>query len=149
MPDFENDPVHDAIKEFLGGAGTSGAWTNTPIEWPNGSEGTFPPNPPAPWVAMRMTGNIFDQESIGAGDPADNLWDEHGTLWLHVFVRVNTGESGARARAKALAKLFRGRQLLDGHLQFGSMSIGMGEPGDDNGNYWRVSASIEWRYQEP
>lgn len=132
------DEVFDAIRVTL-----ETNWTVTPIAWPN--EDFEKPNPPTPWVDVEFTRNIYAQESIGAAEQSENRWDEDGQLWLHLLVPVGTGSSAAGGAAKALAKIFRGRHLLADSLDFLDASIGMGEPGDENGNYWRISTSIEWR----
>jgi hypothetical protein len=134
---YDQEEVYDAIKAFL-----TASWTDCPIAWPNDP---FTPPPSSPWVAFEMTSNLYGQQSIGASLQADNRWDEEGKIWLHVFVPAGAGEGPARGRAKALAALFRGKTLLNGALEFLDATIGMGEPGDDDGNTYRVSTDIDWR----
>ncbi|MDR6953787.1 hypothetical protein J2X65_003150 [Ancylobacter sp. 3268] len=131
-----DDVVYQAIRDAL-----IAGWTVTQIAFEN--EDFQKPSPPAPWIMLEVTGSFYGQQSIG--DPADNRWDADGVLWLHVFVPVGTGSSTARGYAKTLADLFRGRQLLNETLEFLDASIGLGEPGDDSGNWWRLSVSIDWR----
>jgi hypothetical protein len=140
MPN-DTEEVYDAIEAYV-----TSAWTHTPIAWPN--KQFTQQNPPASWVAFQITGSLYGQQSIGASVQADNRWDEEGTIWFHVFVPTNSGESGARGRAKALAVLFRGKTLLENRLEFLDAAIGSGEPGDEDGNYYRVSVSIDWRLWE-
>lgn len=136
-----SDVVYEAVRAFL----TAG-WTAAPIAWEN--EHFDKPNPPAPWLAVELSGTVYAQQSIGAGPQEENRWDEDGVLWLHVFVPAGTGSSTARGYAKALADIFRGALLIDETLEFMDASIGMGEAGDNNGNWWRVSVSIDWRRME-
>ncbi len=143
-----SDIVYDATKAHL-----AAQWgTTTPIEWENGGEpDDLPfvrPEPPAPYVMMEMTGTLYGQQSIGAGDQADNRWDEEGILWLHVMVPTGSGSSTARRYGKRLADIFRGTHLLDDSLSFGDARIGVGEAGDDDGNWYRISVDIEWRRME-
>lgn len=137
--------VFDAIRSFL-----TEHWTTTPIAWENET-------PPATvdaqgaaiaWVLVEMTGTLYGQMSIGASLQADNRWDEEGQLWLHVFVPKGTGGSLVRQHAKALADLFRGTRLVNDSIEFRDASIGMGEPGDEQGKWFRVSCNIEWRRME-
>lgn len=130
--------VYDAIKAYL-----QAQWSTSPIAWEN--ETFNKPEPPAPWVMVEIAGDVYAQMSIGADEQADNRWDEEGVLLLHVFVPTGTGASAARGHAKALADLFRGATLLSDSLEFMDASIGMGQPGDDDGMWWRISVSIDWR----
>lgn len=134
-----SDVVSGAIEAHL-----TTYWTTTPLALEN--DGVDRAEPIAAYVAMEIMGSYYDQQSIGADPQEDNRWDEEGTLYLHVFVPSGTGGQTARGHAKTLVDLFRGTRLLsDQSLEFLSASIGTGERGDDNGNYWRVSVSIDWR----
>lgn len=128
--------VYDAIKAYL-----KVNWTTTPIRFENE---TFVPDGTA-FVAEEITGKLYAQESIGAITQAANRWDEEGTLWLHVLVPMGTGGSTARAYAKQLADLFRGLVLLSNSLEFREAFIGRGQPGHEDGAYYRVSVYINWR----
>lgn len=134
--------VYDAIRGALDG------WTATPIAWPNEAFST-PVDPTSgnalPWVAVMMTGTLYGQQSIGAAVQADNRWDEEGILWLHVFAQVGSGERAQRDYCKQLADIFRGLTLLSGSLEFRDAAIASGELGDEVGNTWRISVSVEWR----
>jgi hypothetical protein len=142
-----SDTVYDAVRAYL-----IEHWIETPINFENGDRHPeyqeFPPNPPAPFVQFEITGTFYGQQSIGADEQADNRWDEEGVIWMHILVPVGTGGSEARRLAKRAANLFRGTTLLDGDLEFMDASIGMGAPADDDGNWWRVSVSIDWRRME-
>lgn len=137
------DEVYDAIKAHL-----IANWSATPIAWPNEpfDRPLDAASNPLPFVAVQITGDLYDQESIGESEQAANRWDEEGRIWLHVFAPTNSGHSTVRGAAKALADVFRGRTLLSGKLEFREAFIGEGEPGDDAGIYWRVSASVNWRH---
>ncbi len=139
--------VYDAIKTYL-----TGAWTTTPTQWENEPEVVKVDTTTGariPWVMVEMTGTLYGQQSIGAADPVtDNRWDEEGDLWLHVFVPTGSGGQTARTYAKTLVDLFRGTQLASDHLEFMDATIGMGQPGDEEGLWFRISVKIEWRYIE-
>ncbi len=141
-----SDVVFDAIKTYL-----TDNWSSSPLQWENEvAINTNDPvtGTPAPWVMPEMTGTLYGQESIGAETQATNRWDEEGQLWLHVFVPVGTGGHTARHLAKSLADLFRGTTLLSGNLEFLDAQIGMGEPGSEDGTWFRVSLKIDWRHIE-
>lgn len=138
--------VFDAIKTYL-----TDNWLTSPAQWENETPiDTNSPTTglPAPWVMVEMTGTLYGQVSIGAATQATNRWDEEGQLWLHVFVPTGTGGHTARLHAKQLADLFRGTTLSGGSLDFGDARIGMGEAGDEDGAWFRISVSIDWRYIE-
>lgn len=133
--------VFDAIRTYLDGTGGNGAWTTNPIRWEN-----EPLDPlPASFTDVEMTGTAYAQQTIGASRQKDNRWDEEGVLWLHSLVVTNTGGSLVRTNAKALADLFRGTTLLNGSLEFREAFIGRGQPGFEDGMYYRVSTYINWR----
>ena len=139
--------VYDAVKSHL-----QTNWTATPLAFENedkdASGNAVPPNPAVTFVAIEMTGTMYGQQSIGAETQAANRWDEEGVLWLHVVTPKGQGASEARHHAKNLADLFRGTTLLSGDLEFLDAAIGMGEPADADGNWWRISVSVEWRRME-
>lgn len=136
--------VFDAIRTFLDGTGGNGAWHTTPIRWENEPLDPLPPV----FVDVEMTGTFYGQESMGASHQKDNRWDEEGTLWLHVLVPINSGGSTARTYCKSLADLFRGLTLLGDSLEFKDSFIGRGQPGFEDGNYFRITTYINWRRME-
>lgn len=138
------DPVYDAIKGFLED-GTEGwdpsiaalVFENTTNGPPDGSV--------APWVLILIESQIYGQESIGGGEEAGgNRWDETGRIWFHVFTPINTDSREARRIAKALVKMFRGKQMLSDRLTFGDADMSAGDPGAENGNYYLLSAGLDW-----
>ena len=115
-------------------------WTATPMAWEN--EGFTKPSPPAPFVLVQITGDIWDQASIGAGDRASNRWEEAGELLLDVIVPTGTGSLTARTHATDLANLFRGLQL--GDIEFRDISIGLGFAADDRGPWFLLPMRVAW-----
>jgi hypothetical protein len=132
-------PVFDAVKSFL-----ETNWTATPLRFENEP---FELTGVA-FVDVEMTGTAYGQESIGASLQNDNRWDEEGVLWLHVLVPVNTGGSQVRTYAKQIADLFRGLTLISGGLEFRDAFIGRGQPGFEDGAYYRVSVYQKYRWMD-
>lgn len=130
--------VFDAIKAYL-----QSNWTTTPIRFENEQFDLV-----ETFVDVEMTGTYYGQESFGASLQEDNRWDEEGVLWLHSLVKINTGGSAVRTQAKALADLFRGLLLINDSLEFRDAFIGRGQPGFEDGMYYRVSTYINWRRME-
>lgn len=129
--------VYQAVHDLV-----TAQWSATPVRWENEA---FTPPADLAWGAIELTGTAYAQQTLGAGSAAANRWDEAGILWFHVFVPVGSGSIEARNTAKAFADLFRGRLLLSDTIEFGDAAIGMGQAGDDDGLWWGISTSIEWR----
>ena len=144
------DAVYDAIKDYLSthvsGLADSVTGVVPPFRFEN--ENFDKPEPPAPWIAMALTGVLYGQQSLGASLQADNRWDESGHLWLPVFVPAGTGSSRARQLGKLLADIFRGLTLLSGSLEFRDAFIGEGGPANETGNWFELPVVIEWRRVE-
>ncbi len=101
------------------------------------------PDDPAHFVFAEIFGDTYDQESIGAEPRTDNLFREWGQLYLNVMTRNGIGTALARKYATQLVGLFQGLDV--GTLTFREASIGAGEPGKNDGNYFRMTATVNWR----
>lgn len=138
--------VYQAIRDFL-----VLNWTLTPIAFENENQDTagnvIPPPMVVPWIEIEMTGTDYAEESLGAGNPRDNRWDEEGLLFINVYVQAGSGSSLARTYAKQLVDLFRGLYLLNDALEFLDSVIGMGRPGLVSGNWFMLPVHVEWRRQ--
>ena len=119
-------------------------WTATPLAFEN--DDFKPAKTAAAFVLAEIFGTYFDQASIGEGDRIDNLWREAGMIYLHVCVKRGTGSLAARTYCRQLADLFRGQDL--GSIRFRDISIGAAEAGDEDGNYFRMTTTIEWERDE-
>jgi hypothetical protein len=114
-------------------------WTTTPLAWDNEE---FAPTQDAAFVMVQITGDMWDQRSIGAGDRLQNRWEEEGELLLAVIVPTGTGSLLARQHAEALANIYRGLNL--GDIEFRDISIGLGVAADDRGPWWMLPLRINW-----
>jgi hypothetical protein len=132
--------VFDVVSQRL-----TAEWTATPVVFENEDWPT--PDTPAPFVLVELFGDFFDQASIGGGPAVtDNLWREGGVLLMHVMIPNNTGTRGARVFAKGLVDLFRGQDI--GGVVFRDAAMGAGEKGEEDGNYYRMTASVTWQRDE-
>lgn len=133
--------VRSALRSFL-----QANWTATPLVFPNQM---LPDNAEGqPWVMVRHRGRQYDQASIGAGSRASNLWEEDGTVYLHVFVPSGTGDDAASQYAEDLALLFRTQgELPAAGIRFCTMSIGDGEIEEEDGRWWATTVTVDWRRQ--
>lgn len=127
------DTVFSAVETFL-----HANWTSPQLVFEN--ERFPPPASKTPFVHVEMASNLWDQASIGSGDPTKNRRDEEGTIWFHVMVPTGTGSSTARASATQLLNLFWGRTLI-GTLTFRRAAIGDGQ---ERGGYWAITATLEF-----
>lgn len=120
-------------------------WSALPVVYPNRSYNTA--DTPAGFMLVEVTGNMYAQASIGAGTRSNNLFRESGLLWAHFMVQSGTGSEQAHEYALAFVKLLMAGSVSD--LRFDEASIGLGEPGEENGNYWRLSVSLSWQQDNP
>jgi hypothetical protein len=130
----------DPIETYL-----KAQWTETLLVFEN--EDYTLPDDPAPWLLVEVFGSFYDQASIGGGEEVEaNLWREAGQLYGHVLIPSGTGSRAGRVLAQQFVNLFRGQEL--GPIRFLGASIGAGAPGDRDGNYFRVTATIDWERDE-
>lgn len=132
-----SDPIYDAIRAHL-----TANWTATDLQFPNEEYESIGPTP---WVKVEIHGTDYSQMSIGESVQANNRWDQEGMLWLYLAIHRGTGLTQGRGAAKALANLFRGQSFLGGSLEFMDAAIGIGAPGDEEGPWYIIPVSIEWR----
>lgn len=125
------DAIHDHLEA---------QWTATPIVFENEDWPT--PDSPAAFVLVEIFGDFYDLASIGAGSVTANRWRETGQLLMHVMTPTGAGTATARTYAKQLLDLVRGQEI-DGVI-FRECSIGAGEPGTNDGNYFRMTATANW-----
>lgn len=130
----------DAVKDTL-----VDQWTVTPVVYEN-DRYSLPPKATT-FVYVVMSGDLYEQASIGADPQPENLWRESGVVDLHVMVPNDSGSREARVLAKALVGLFKGREI-DG-VVFRDAAIGRGDPGRSFANYWALTASIDFQRDEP
>ena len=120
-------------------------WSDTSVVYEN--ENFELPDTPEIFVRVEVYGDFFNQISIGGGDEADdNLWREAGQLLMHVMAPSGTGSRAARVIAKQLVDLFRGYESAG--VEFLNASIGASDPGEQDGEYFRMTASVNWRRDE-
>ncbi len=130
--------AYSAIKSYL-----DANWMTTSLAYEN--DEYVVPDTPTAFVFVEISGQNYARASIGASEFSDNLWREEGSLWLHVMIPSGQGSLVARTYAQSLIDLLRDAELLNGRLVFLDASVGLGEQGQLNGNYWRLTASIDWR----
>lgn len=120
-------------------------WTASPLilqnaetEPPVQADGTL-----RPWVYVQIAFNSVDQWSIGAPDRTQNRWHEDGLILFHVMTPIGEGLAASDTNADAMIELFKGVQLDPG-IEFRDITSDIGGPGDENGNYYRVSIAVNW-----
>lgn len=113
----------------------------TLVSWPN--EGFVVPAPQdvTAWIAVEMTSTVLEPIELGGA-----VWEEAGILWVHIFVPWGSGSDVARLLAKNVVNAYR--SLPVGDITYTRASFGDGGRDEVNGNWWRMTASIEWQYQD-
>jgi hypothetical protein len=123
------DLIHDHLEA---------SWSETDLVFEN--EPYDLPDKPTHFVYVEVVGDAYEQDTIGA--PGNNMWLEAGAIYLHVMTPDGIGSLEARQIGNRLTYLFREQPL--GGIHFRRMSIGAGEPGKTFGNYYAMTATIEW-----
>lgn len=133
---MSSDVVFTAVRDLL-----AAEWSGAPVIWPN--EGLEVSDSSAPWIYAEVSGSSLGAIELGGGSA---VWVESGVIWLHLYCPVGTGTLELRAIAKQLSNLFRSAALPG--ITLGRQSLGAGEPGDDDGLYWRQSMTVDYQYQD-
>lgn len=116
-----------------------------PLAWEN--ENLQTSEPFQGWVFLEIFGREYLQTSIGSGTPSLERWMEDGTINAHVMVPLGTGATEASRIAQIFVRLLRGVKLPGG-VEFGEAAVGAGDPGDERGKYWRLTATMDWERRD-
>lgn len=121
---------------------TAAAGLGITVAWPN--ETFTPPQTPAIWLDVEGSANTADPIELTGG-----VWQEDGSIWLHVMVPVGTGiVSGLTAR-KALSNAFRSvSDAAVGLVYRDGMSFDPLAAADDDGVYRRLTVAISYIFQD-
>lgn len=115
-------------------------WNRSPLVFEN--ESPVSATNGETFILVEMFGRSYQMASLGAEDMDGNLWREDGTLLLHVLMPIWVGTRQGRRDAWELACLLT-RNPIPG-IRFGEAAIGAGERIETDGNYARMTVSIEW-----
>lgn len=127
-------PWNDARNRILA------ANLGVPIHWPNEAF-QEPADTLTLWLAVEMDSHADHPIEIGA-----TVWQEEGTLSVHVMAPIGTGTDAARILGKQVMDLFR--HLASAPVIYLSSAIGSGAAADPRGLWWVTTVSIDWRYQD-
>lgn len=131
-------------------------WTTTRITYEN--EVPDAPWPPVdadpdfpallPWVHLEVA--ALQTRQRGAGVPGSQIWVTDGFIYVHVFVPANSAIETADQYAVTIGEIFRAKVFYnagDGcYVRTWAPNVGRGEPGSDDGAYFRVSLSVPFEY---
>ncbi|CAO3446630.1 hypothetical protein [Azospirillum argentinense] len=142
-----------AIKSFIESRWPDAAPTKCPLAWDNDPFTQPQPRGPAPgpvpgqlapnhWARVIVGGDLWDQESIGSGDPAEERWDEVGEMMVIAFAPTGTGSETIRKVLTAFAEMCRGQDT--GIVEFRSIRFDPIGAKDDSGNWWGMTITINW-----
>ncbi|WP_372397100.1 hypothetical protein ABMY26_23815 [Azospirillum sp. HJ39] len=143
----------DAIRAFIEANWSDAAPQPCPLAWDN--EPFTLPQPFGPtdpvtrlpeihaWGKALVDGDLWEQTSIGAGSPADDRWEETGSLTLFIFTPVNTGSRLNRELLTAFGEMCRGQEI--GGIEYQSIRFDPIGTKDDTGNWWGMHVVIEWK----
>jgi hypothetical protein len=125
--------VFTAVRDLI-----EGSFTDAPVIWPN--EGSLSDGS-APWVYIDVSGVLTRRIELGIAAS-----EETGIIWCHVFVPIGTGTLAAREIIRTLSRLFMAAR--DSPLTYGDQATSQGDPGDDDGVYWRQTLTVDYQFQD-
>lgn len=111
------------------------------IEWPNEPFQEPSSDPARMWLSVECVGRVLDPIEVGG-----EVWQEEGTLYVHVLAPAGAGSDAARTLAKNVCNVFRG--LPARNVVYRGASIGHGVPTDRQGAWWMLTVAIDWIYQD-
>lgn len=114
-------------------------FTAVPVHYQNVTPDS---QPNAPFVFFEILWGEAFQASIGS--PGANTYRHPGVAMAHIFVKTNTGTKTVTEHAGTIAALFRTQHF--GGVRCETPSIGRPGPGDDDGNWYRVTVSIPFTF---
>lgn len=96
------------------------------------------------FVALEIMWNGGHQVEIG--NPGNNRMRRDGLIWTHAFVPIHSGIARAGQLLSAMGEIFEAKDFSN--VDVGAMSPGGTGDADDDGLYWRESASFPFSYDE-
>lgn len=136
----------NALHSFIAASWPDAAPMACPLAWDN-----VPFTPPQPydqqdqlqcWGRVLVNGDLWDQQTIGSGTPAEDRWDETGSLVLTVFSPVGAGSEPNRSLLTAFAEMCQGQDI--GTLEFQDMRFDPIGAKDESGVWWGMLITIDW-----
>lgn len=118
-------------------------------------------NPEDPWPPKDAQGNLqayvliapegASADRIAFGTPGNQTYLYPGLIHVHVFVPVGQGTDQAFALAVAAGEIFRNQKFYDDvtpacYVRSWTPRVDGGGPGDDDGVWFRVTATIPFEY---
>jgi len=97
------------------------------------------------WIYIEIESAEDEQQSIGAGEPLENLWREEGTLTATVLVPVGEGVAEGKKLRDLLADKLRGHTIGGVVVRGINRSPGGPWEGDDGrGRWWALPLTVYW-----
>jgi hypothetical protein len=129
----------DVLPRILAAAASLGLL----VVLPNEDSGERP-SPPVPWLDLEVSANSSETIELGG-----RIWNEEGTIWLHVMVPVGTGIATGLALRKGLANAFRGvTDSVVGLVYRNEMAMDPAGPATDDGVYRPLTLLIRYHWQD-
>lgn len=129
-------------------------WTTTPVAVQNSAPPSQPWPPvdqsgnPTPWVFLEVIGNGSAPHATGI--PGAQIWLYRGHVYVHVFVRTNSGADLAQQYAVTIGEIFRNKKFYDTtpptYLRTITPQTDGGGNADDFTGWWRVTCCIDFEF---
>jgi hypothetical protein len=102
------------------------------------------PNPPAPWLDIEAAAESAQTLEMGG-----RIWEEEGSLFLHLMIPVGTGITAGLTMRKAFSVAFRAvSDAINGLYYRGGQAFDPLGPGSDDGVYRRLSLIVRYSFQD-
>lgn len=117
-----------------------------PVAWPNEQFAMPQPFEPATgqanlWIAASIRGDLSEPYEIEGG-----IWEETGTVEVHVMLPTTAGIRPGLVARKALANLFRG--VIEGPVTYRSAILDAQGIPDEDGNWVPLTLRVTYSYQD-
>jgi hypothetical protein len=99
---------------------------------------------PDEWVTLAFF--PAEEEPVSIGPEGGRLYRETGTVFAHVLTLAGTGDDRAAEIADEIRDLYRAAKLAPG-LTVETVSPGDTGDGDEDGNFFRASVEITYRFE--
>lgn len=142
------DFAYDDIRSFI-----EANWSECALAWDNEDFDLPPPYQEATdpitgklvpncWGRVLLDGDLYEQVTIGTGDPSTERDDETGSLSLLTMTPVGTGSRENRRLMRTFADMCRGHEA--GAVEFLGARIDPIGSTDESGNWWTMTVTVDW-----
>lgn len=136
----------DAIRAAIEGRLNTEWGATTKVLYANQMKRTMKTSNALPSEFIMLEIDVSDISPVSLGADGDRLYRHSGGFSVHIFTALGEGEGRANELADKLGEIFLGKEF-NGVICY-RVAPGTGEPGDDEGRYWRKSIRFIYDYDK-